>query len=371
MRILHIASFIGNIGDNASHIGLQSILDRFVPSYEVTRVEIRKFYKNYRHEDKLVFDGGFIRYINSYDLVIIGGGGFLDYWVPDSASGTTIDIEPSLVSGIRTPTFIISVGCFPHKDIPPGNVEKFRAFLDAVLSNNYIRLAVRNDGSLTSLRNTFGSEYAERIPEVVDNGFFFRPKSNFRLPLRRKYVALNIVADQIEMLSNQRGAIDKTTYYSELAEIVRYVVYEMGLDIVLIPHIYQDLQAISNLISTLDDFLVRSHVAIAPYIQGDEGAESLFSVYRDSEAVIATRLHANICSLAMGKITVGLAALDRVSWLHRSIGSETYVMPVGGFSKDVTTMIQSSDLDFDCVEKNIFDKEKCSLDFYQNILSSI
>ena len=52
MKILHIASFRGNIGDNASHLGFYSILDQVIKNYSVERIEMRKFYKNYNGDDK-------------------------------------------------------------------------------------------------------------------------------------------------------------------------------------------------------------------------------------------------------------------------------------------------------------------------------
>ena len=103
MKILHVASFVGNIGDNASHIGLYSILDVFFSDYDVTALEIRRFYKNYQHADRRQFDEAFVKYANSFDLLIIGGGGFLDYWVENSATGTTLDMDPTLLPKLSVP----------------------------------------------------------------------------------------------------------------------------------------------------------------------------------------------------------------------------------------------------------------------------
>lgn len=93
-KILHLASHYGNIGDNASHLGLYNIFNEinFI-KYEIEKLEIRRFYKNYSLPDKLFFDSDFIRYANKFDLLIIGGGGFLDFWVENSQTGTTIDIS--------------------------------------------------------------------------------------------------------------------------------------------------------------------------------------------------------------------------------------------------------------------------------------
>ncbi|MFW3341613.1 hypothetical protein [Aliarcobacter butzleri] len=119
---MHIASFSGNIGDNASHIGFYNILSSII-DYDIAQIEMRKFYQNYNKADKLSFNKEFIEYINSFDICFIGGG-FLDYHIKDSKTGTTIDIDLSLIKNIKTPTYFTSLGSNPHKEVPKENIEK-------------------------------------------------------------------------------------------------------------------------------------------------------------------------------------------------------------------------------------------------------
>ena len=46
LRILHVASFSGNIGDNASHMGLRKVLSILIDNPEITELEIRDYYCN-------------------------------------------------------------------------------------------------------------------------------------------------------------------------------------------------------------------------------------------------------------------------------------------------------------------------------------
>jgi polysaccharide pyruvyl transferase WcaK-like protein len=334
MNILHVASFTGNIGDNASHRGFARLLDGFFDGYTVTRLEIRKFYQNYTHPDKHRFDADFVVYANGFDLLVIGGGGFLDYWVPNSASGTTIDMEPALLGKLTVPTLITSVGCAPHKAIPEGNIAKFRAFLDAALANPKLRIAVRNDGSVDAIRRDIGERYLSAIPEVLDHGFFYDTSVKPDILPRGDYVAVNITDDQIRMNSTARGIIDHDRYYGELAASCRYIAQELELPLVFVPHIYSDLNAISQLLARLDDYTIREKISIAPCIQGDDSADWLFGIYKHSRLVMGTRLHANICSLAMGKTAIGLVALDRVKYVYEYFGlTENYVLLDGAYSE--------------------------------------
>src|SRR5690606_38727268 len=137
------------------------------------QLEIRRFYKNYTLGDKLNFDFEFAKFVNTYDLLIIGGGGFLDFWIPDSQTGTTIDWSDEFISKLSVPILITSVGAMPHKPIPDGNIEKFRKFIDRLLAREKTIIAVRNDGSLGAITEYLGKNYAERITQVLDNAFFF------------------------------------------------------------------------------------------------------------------------------------------------------------------------------------------------------
>ena len=159
LKILHIAAFEGNVGDNASHVGFYNILDSILDDYSINKIDIRRSYKKYDGDDKLFFDEEFVFTANQYDLVVFGGGGFLDYWVEGSSNGTTIDIEVNVFKKIKTEILITSIGCNPHRHVPKENFHKFRMFLDYVNEAKNIQIAVRNDGSVTSIKKDFGKKY--------------------------------------------------------------------------------------------------------------------------------------------------------------------------------------------------------------------
>jgi polysaccharide pyruvyl transferase WcaK-like protein len=340
LKILHVASFIGNIGDNASHIGLKSLLDKFFEAYEIEQMEIRRFYKNYKHSDVQKFDENFINYANTFDLLIIGGGGFLDYWVKGSTTGTTIDLPPELVKKIKVPTLIMSVGCMPHREVPEGNLEKFKAFLQAVSNNPKVAIAVRNDGSINTLKEILTPEELSEIPEILDNGFYYDTGLNNCLPVK-DYIAINITLDQIKMNSKSRGVIDIDVYKHEMRSVIKFITEDLGKDVVFVPHIYSDVKAIYEVLEGLDDFLIRTKITIAPYIQGDFGANTLFGIYKNSSLVLATRFHANVCAMSMGVPVIGLAALDRVEYIYKKVSEQNdCVYLKGAFSKFLNHKIQ-------------------------------
>lgn len=369
MKILHIASFQGNIGDNASHLGFYSILNRLIKNCSLEKIEMRKFYKNYNGDDKKKFDKDFIIYMNRFDLCIVGGGGFLDYWVPGSQTGTTFDIDPELISQIKKPTLFTSIGCNPQKIVPDGNVEKFKRFLDEINENKNTRIAVRNDGSLGAIKRDFGREYLKDIVEILDHGFFYSPVRSFSELVNRKYVAINIVNDQLGMRSSLRDMENKEEYLGELKKVVEYIVTHLEFNILFIPHIYSDLKAISEFLEIVDDSLIRNHITVAPCVQGDSGADLNFSLYKNSEFVVGTRLHANVCSIAMGNKTIGLAALDRVQYLYRSLGIVNRAVKLSsGYGAKVISAV--GEVDFSGANK-LDDMRDATIEYYKKTLASI
>ena len=321
-RILHLASFIGNIGDNASHFGLGNILNTISDkSPEIDKLEIRRFYKNYNLPDKLFFDETFVELTNNYDVVIIGGGGFFNFCIENSKTGTTLDFSDDIFLKIKTPIIISSMGILQHQDVPEGNLQKFENFLNLILNKDNATLALRNDGSKDIINKLFGSKY-EVIPEILDNAFFYKPKK-LEFPIsEKKYILINITKDQIQMKNMIIGSVNYKFYLSELRKFIKKVIKESDLNIVFAPHIFSDYIAIQELLSGINEFHIRTRIIVSPHVQEDFGCNLIFNIYQKAEFIIGMRFHANVCSIAMEKKSVGLVALDRVDYLYKNMGIE-------------------------------------------------
>ncbi|MEY8723182.1 polysaccharide pyruvyl transferase family protein [Bacteroides stercorirosoris] len=372
IKILHVASFTGNIGDNASHLGLYNVLKTVLGDrLDIEQVEIRRFYKKYSLADKMNFDLEFTQKANAKDLLILGGGGFLDYWVPNSETGTTFDMSDEILDKLIVPTLFVSVGCMPHQPVPEGNIDKFHHFLQKVGSKKNMRIAVRNDGSILEIKRLFGSEFEGIITEILDNGFFYEPSLKFSCRLLEKpYIAINTTLDQLTMKNRMIGNINYSQLREELLSLLQRIIDETDYSLVFVPHIFKDLQAFRELLEGMNDFYIRSRVAIAPYLQGNYGCNYLMSVYNQADSVLSMRFHANVCPLSMGKRTVGLAALDRVVHMYNSIGKSSDCIPVNEKFADKVykKMIDISPNNSDTL---ISERKVQSLNTYMKLLSEI
>lgn len=338
-KILHIASFHGNIGDNASHLGFYNILNEVGLDYKVTQLEIRKSYNNYDLDDRLVFDEKFVNYANNFDYIIFGGGGFLDYWVDGTINGTTINISEEIFNKFKCKVLITSIGSNPHRTVPLENYKKFSNFLNYINRNTNLTVALRNDGSVNSLVKDFGADSIQNIPEILDHGFFYTIRGDYAFPINDKYIALNITKDQLEM----RGETIGEWYYDEIKQLITDLVSK-GFHLVFVPHIHSDIEAINNVLVRLPTQLIRNNTTVAPCIQGDLGTDFIFNIYKNSELVIASRFHANVCAMKFGIPTIGLSPLKRIDYIHEQLmdnGGNITIEP--GFSKALISKINSKD----------------------------
>lgn len=317
-KILHVASFKGNIGDNASHMGFAHLLGQVFGKFEITQVEIRDFYKNRLAGERRYFDSDFVAYANGFDLLVVGGGGFFDYWVEGSATGTTIDIAPENLERLSVPTLFASIGSHPHKPIPPGNVEKFSCFIEQISSRKNMRILPRNDGSIRQMATILSARCLAGLQEILDNGFFYEQQVFDRYPVlgETPYVAWNITTDQLSMSASLQDERIIKCYYESLASAIMTISRETGLRHVFVPHISSDLEAIVKLLGYLPDRLVRSEVLVAPYGEGDLAAQFAFNIYRESRVTVGMRFHSNVCPIALGVDTIGLGVLERIKYVY-------------------------------------------------------
>jgi polysaccharide pyruvyl transferase WcaK-like protein len=170
LKVLHLASFSGNMGDNANHRGIRKIFNKYL-NFNMTydELEIREFYISW---GKRFFDSSFADLVNDYDLLIIGGGNFFDLYLDKSVTGTTINMTEQILQKIKTPIVFFGVGFDPYKGITDELINRFKRFLDNLLESEKVFISLRNDGSVENIKKYIGEEYVKYICKVPDGGFY-------------------------------------------------------------------------------------------------------------------------------------------------------------------------------------------------------
>ncbi len=348
VKILHLASFTGNIGDNANHAGSRrGFALNFDFDFKFTELEIREFYwKN------SFFDENFVEECNSHDAVMIGGGNFFELWVKDSQTGTSIDISLDIFKKIKKPIIFYSLGIDAGQGYTEQSISRFRTFLDFLIADpSKYFLSGRNDGASYTLNNLIGEKYAEYFVTIPDGGFlldFGGSSSNLLKDKGTKYIGINLAGDMLDTRfpNGDHEDILKQLSNSILKISEQYPDYKF----VFFPHILRDLNLLTTLFKYVPDSFFRKKIVVAPLINGDIGMKLVFQLYGECDLILGNRFHSNVCSIAQGVPTIGLVNYSQIKLLYDEIGMPERTIDISNsdFHEDLHTLITETldNLDF-------------------------
>lgn len=343
LKVLHLASFSGNIGDNANHAGARAQFSKNLSfEFAYTELEIREFYWKQRY-----FDESFVIYANQFDLLLIGGGNYFELWVEHSRTGCSIDLPPELLAKIQCPVIFYGLGVDAGQGVPDSCLANFHQFMDCLLANDRFFVSVRNDGAVATLEKYLGNSYAQAVTAVPDGGFFVKPLPyvHSELVSFSRNIVINLAGDMLETrFKGEDGKLSAQQFFSEFANTLTCLLDEhVDLGLVFVPHIFRDYQPISAVIDLLPDQLRRRRIAVAPYLVGAHGGDKIFSLYRQATVVLAMRFHANVCPIGMAVPTLGLVCYPQIQHLYRELNSEDLAIDVTsfGFSTQLLSMTRA------------------------------
>jgi len=338
LRVLHLASFAGNIGDLANHAGARRMLaERLGFALEFTDLEIREFYWKQRN-----FDDAFVDYANGFDLLIVGGGNYFELWVDHSATGTSIDITPECLACLTVPTAFFALGVDTGQGYSAQSAQRFSAFMATVLDRRDMFVCVRNDGSSFALSEVLGEETAARIHIMPDGGFFADPAGCRPVQGDSGRIGINIAGDMLERRFD-RG-LTTEGFLHELAEACRELMDALpALRIDLMPHIWRDSALIAQLLPMIPDPYLRRRVAVGRLEPGETGLADFLQRYRSFDLVLGMRFHANVCPIGMGVPARGLLNYPQVERLYEELDLQDRLVDVrvAGFGKHLVEAVLS------------------------------
>lgn len=333
LKVLHLASFNGNIGDIANHAGARSMFSKHLDfDFIYTELEIREFYWKQRS-----FNDEFVEYANSFDLLIIGGGNYFELWVENSATGTSIDITPERLAALTVPTIFYALGVDTGQGYSTAAATRFRDLIDTVLGHKNMFVCVRNDGSSKALNEVLGQRYAQAIPAMPDGGFFAGYQSHETAPPSFSgtlTIGINLAGDMLDRRFNEQ--LSYSNFLKEFAEFCSQTLERHdNVTIQLIPHIWRDIQTIGELLPVLPDRYVRRRISVAPLHTVPAGLNAFLHTYKSLSLVLGTRFHANVCAIGMGVPTRGLLNYPQVELLYEELDMSDRLTDVrhAGFSQ--------------------------------------
>ncbi len=348
MKILHVASFSGNVGDNLNHNGLRYKLSSILPENTTyDELEMRRFYLKYDGSDKLKFDHNFAKLANKYDLVIIGGGNFFEIWLENSSTGCTIDMPESTIDAIKTKVLFFGLGFDRYKGYSNSTESKFLSFIKNLNKRPNFYVTVRNDGSMDQFVDTYGPDHSHLIKKVPDGGFFAQiDDDNNYLHSDKINVILSLAMDMADVRFGKNNSdFLLNTFVKNIADYIKKMIkFNNSICIALIPHIYSDLKIINSVIDLIPDFIRRNNIFVGPYVTGKKGEQKIFSLYKKACLIAGMRFHANVCGIGMNIPTIGINSYKKIFDLYRELGVNDRI-------------VESTDLDL----SDILFKKSCDL----------
>lgn len=353
LRVLHLASFAGNIGDLANHAGARRMLvEQLGFALEFTDLEIREFYWKQRS-----FDDAFVDYANNFDLLIVGGGNYFELWVDHSATGTSIDITPERLAKLKVPTLFFALGVDTGQGYSAQSVQRFKGFMATIMERRDLFACVRNDGSTRALRELLGEQTAVGIPTMPDGGFFADPAGCRLADADSGRIGINIAGDMLERRFDR--SLDTEGFLRELADACRTLMdAKPELRIDLMPHIWRDSALIAQLLPMIPDPYLRRRVVVGRLEPGEIGLAGFLQSYRGFDLVLGMRFHANVCPIGMGVPSRGLLNYPQVERLYEEIGMSDRLVDVrdAGFGKRLIDAVLADFFDLTaqrqrCVER--------------------
>jgi polysaccharide pyruvyl transferase WcaK-like protein len=319
MNVLHLASFNGNIGDNANHSGFRPWFESILGVNVIwTDLEIREFYWKEKE-----FDDSFVRFVSDFDLLVIGGGNYFELWVEHSSTGTSIDIAPEFFEKIKVPIFFNALGCDEGQGVTTKSVANFTQFLELLVSKPQYLVTVRNDGAMKTLRKHVPRILADKVFVIPDGGFFveYMKTNAIYLTHSNKRIGINLASDMADIRFKNFGENNGYEgFCNEFASMLENLAKEdPEIHYFFFSHIFRDLTIVSDIISRLSDRLRRTRVSSAPYLSGADGARYIFGLYQQCHLFLGMRFHSNVCSIAMGIPTIGLCNYPQINSLYEEV----------------------------------------------------
>ena len=321
MRILHIASFQGNLGDILNHQNFYRVLkEKLCCELEVKQIEIREFYKN---SAKRKFDLELSEYINSFQMLLIGGGGFFDVHWDYSSTATTLDMPEEFIDSIQVPVVINALSYMEFKKTPELFI-KFERFITKIIERNWF-ISLRNDGSYERMKKRFPKLNMNKIIEVPDN-VFTAVMSSVSRKIEGVTVGMSLTDDLFDKEYN--CGVGQEMFLTRVTEYVKRLL-DKKYNIVFFIHTPQDVMLISKILPELSDLAKRKQVILSPLDVHDDNSVGMYeSYYRMCDVMVAMRFHVNIFALSNNIPCVALAGHARIEGLYHSLNLDELCIPV-------------------------------------------
>lgn len=275
-----------NVGNGALTLGLERLLNEDLP-FNITWS--RECWDDYTFGVRK-FDSKFVDLINESDGMIVGGAVALNGRSFYPEAGMRFNLSPDLLQAINKP--LVFYG-FSYR-VWPGqkyeHLDKLFNTLNVIREKDNMLLAVRNDGTKDWLHREFSID-TSFIYTVPDPGVFVPVKSAQTAPHQLIPDRPNvIIAPNDEDREQRYLPHQRTSIISSLASFIETIVAKHNANVILVPHYYDDLLMISQLVDAIKPSIAHQNITCAG-LSRISGTNEFYDLYTKVDAIFSMRVH--------------------------------------------------------------------------------
>ena len=341
--MIHLANFKStNIGNGALILRTEQVLTEDLGPIEF----LAEPWDDYTFEIKK-FDQDFVNKINRSDGLLVGGAVAFNgrHYLPNA--GFRLDLPYSLLTQIKKPIIFYGISYkfwpkqyYHHRD-------KLIKTMDWLLSNPKVLFAVRNDGCKSWLESLIGYQ-SNKIIEVPDPALFVtavdhrypelvEDRPNIILSLNNEDEVYRYGGRAREMFWSIFGPYvsekkllklwryipgwqkQRTAFLKRLAQAIEKLVAEQELNLILVPHYFDDYATMTELMSFLKPRILHQ-VTISTGLMRVPQTEYFYGRYAKADLVISMRIHSMSPSIGLGTPMIPLVSQSRMADFLENVG---------------------------------------------------
>ena len=315
MKILQLASFVGNQGDVTNHKNFRSWFDGLTMTKNFwEEIEIRGFFR-----EEYKYENFFPDFANQFDLLVIGGGNFFELWPSNSWSGTSIGLTPEMLEKLTVPIFINSIGVDSAQGISENAHNNFGEFIKLLLNKDSL-ISVRNDGSYDEIRKHVSDLVMEDIHVLPDAGLFCAVPPLTALNRTGSFIAVNLALDMKEKRFEKLLHNGYPSFIDHFANDLENILSSGFADkIVFTSHIHSDLQIGLDVVEKLSEKTRREKILFSKFGPDSDSNQALIDTYFRAELTLAMRFHANLIPIGLGRPVFGISTYPQIEKVYKEI----------------------------------------------------
>lgn len=343
MKLIHLANFKStNIGNGALIRGTEQILTEDLGPIEF----LAEPWDDYTFEIKK-FDRSFVNKVNYSDGLLVGGAVAFNgrHYLPNA--GFRLDLPYDLLTQIEKPIIFYGISYkfwpkqyYHHRD-------KLIKTMGWLLSNPKVLFAVRNDGCKSWLGSLIGYR-SDRIIEVPDPALFVtatdneypelvKDRPNVLLSLNNEDEVYRYGGKMREFFWSVLGPYisekkllklwryipgwqrRKTSFLKRLAQAIEKLVAEQELNLILVPHYFDDYATMTELIGFLKPRILHQ-VTISTGLMRVPETEYFYGRYAKADLALSMRIHSMSPAIGLGIPMIPLVSQTRMSDFLEDVG---------------------------------------------------